>query len=474
MQNNLFDIDRRLNNKFHLLIFFGILISVLLFLPIQTVSSQSSGHIYYVSPSGNDGSVGSLSQPWKTIGKAASVAISGDVVYIRGGVYYEWIEFSRSGTSTLPITFTNYPGEVPIIDGNNHTIPGVEYGPLLKVSGSYITISGLEVRYSRGMGVVLIGEHNVADQINSHHNKQNGILITGDYGIVQNSKVWNNCLSNIGGTAGFWASGLSAARDPNYAVIRRNEIYENWGEGLSTFEANGTLIEDNVIHDNYSANLYISDATNITVQRNFVYVSGTMIGSNQSGIMLGDETYNPASANITIINNIVYGTHGNFHWWQGIQGGGMNNVLIAHNTFVNGTGNVNNGEGGVIISGGNHVNVRFFNNLVQQDGVLPVIATGYLAGVTYTNNLWSKPPVAAASSPGDIVGDPKLSKTGSPYSPDWFLLTSSSPAIDKGTQIPAVTNDFFKGLRGNYLDIGAHEAIPLILNEKIFIPMIKK
>jgi len=102
MQNNLFDIDRRLNKKFHLLIFFGILISVLLFLPIQTVSSQSSGHIYYVSPSGNDGSVGSLSQPWKTIGKAASVAISGDVVYIRGGVYYEWIEFSRSGTSTLP------------------------------------------------------------------------------------------------------------------------------------------------------------------------------------------------------------------------------------------------------------------------------------------------------------------------------------------------------------------------------------
>ena len=90
---------------------------------------------------------------------------------------------------------------------------------------------------------------------------------------------------------------------------------------------------------------------------------------------MGDEIYNPPSANITVINNISFGNHGNFWWWQGVQGGGMNNVLIANNIFMNGIGDPNRGEGGIIISQGDHQNVRFENNLVQQDGDLPVIAT---------------------------------------------------------------------------------------------------
>ena len=428
---------------------------------------------YYVSISGNDNNPGTFSQPWRTINKAARTVIAGDTVYIRAGTYNEWVDFSRSGTSNSPISFLAYPNENPVVDGNNYTIPSIEYGPLLKLSGEYITISGLEVRYSRGMGIAVNGKHNILDKIYAHHNKQNGIYVSGDNSLVQNCRISSNSMVNLNGssTSG-WATGISASRSPNYAIIRKNEIYGNWGEGLSTYEANGTIIEDNIVHDNWSANIYISDATNILLQRNFVFASGTMTIGSRVGIMMGDEKYTPPSSNITIVNNIAYGNHGNFWWWQGFDGGGMSNVLIANNTFVNGTGSFSGGEGGVIIGRGDHSNVYFYNNLVQQDGDLPVISTIPQAGITYSHNLWSKQPYSAAIGPGDVIGDPALKKTGSPFSPDWFMLTNISPAIDKAMQLAETNVDFFSDIRGQIPDIGADEELPLVLTPRIYLPMV--
>jgi hypothetical protein len=220
------------------------------------------------------------------------------------------------------------------------------------------------------------------------------------------------------------------------------------------------LIEDNIIHDNFSTNIYISDSTNVLCQRNFVYMNPNSYiygyGSN-GGIMMGDETYNPPSANITIINNVAYGNHGNIWWWQGVQGGGMDNVLIANNTFVNGIGDPNRGRGGVIISSGDHQNVRFENNLIWQDGDLPVIATSDQSGIIYSHNLWSKTPYDAASGPGDVIGDPMLVKIGDLFSPDWYRLTEFSPAIDKALLIPEVVVDYFGIPRDDFPDMGALE-----------------
>jgi hypothetical protein len=138
----------------------------------------------------------------------------------------------------------------------------------------------------------------------------------------------------------------------------------------------------------------------------------------------------------------------------------MNNVLIANNSFINGFGNPDRGEGGVIISGGDHLNVRFENNIVQQEEELPVIATGPLPGVTYSHNLWSKEPVEAATGPGDIIADPLLAHVGDPFSPDWFRLTSASPAINNALNLPEVIFDFFNLTRDSSPDRGASEFFP--------------
>ena len=283
----------------------------------STLAATNSS--YYVSPGGSDSNPGTLSNPWKTIQKAVNSVSAGDTVYIRAGTYREVVTLSRSGTSSAPISILAYPGEKAIVDGNNYSVAS-GYSPLVKITGSYTNLNGLEIRYG-GMGLVIIGAHNLVSTVNVHHNQQNGVLVTGDYNTVTGSTVWSNCMTNVNGSStNGWASGLSAARYPNYATLSNNVVYGNWGEGLSAYADNGTVLDGNTVYDNWSANLYVSDSTNVTISRNFIYATGAMTGGSQVGIMLGDETYNPPSANIKVINNIAYGNNRNFFWWQGTQG----------------------------------------------------------------------------------------------------------------------------------------------------------
>ncbi len=386
------------------------------------------------------------------------VVEAGDTVYIRGGTYHESVTFTTSGTLSNPILISSYPGENPIIDGE-YTIPGY-WGTLLFIQGDYIYLSGIEVRNSAYMGVIVYGNYDIVSKMYVHHCKENGILITnGHHSTVENNFVWRNVLSNEYGLGDGWSSGLSAARNGvSYSIIRHNKVWENWGEGISSYEADQVIIEDNFSYDNYSANVYISDSTSVLLNRNFIFMDPSSYiygyGSNV-GIMMGDETYSPPSANITVINNISFGNHNNFWWWQGLLGGGMDNVLIAYNTFVN-----SYKGSGLTISAGTHQNVRFENNLVRQDGDLPIIATGYLPGITYAHNLWSKPPYTAASGPGDIIADPLLVEIGSPFLPDWFRLMDISPAIGHALSLPEVSVDYFENWRDGTPDMGAVEYIP--------------
>ena len=78
----------------------------------------ASGSIYYVEPNGNDSTIGSLSNPWKSLSHSIPKLKAGDVLYLREGIYFEnKVRPSVSGTASQPITIKNYPGETPIVDG---------------------------------------------------------------------------------------------------------------------------------------------------------------------------------------------------------------------------------------------------------------------------------------------------------------------------------------------------------------------
>jgi len=283
--------------------------------------------------------------------------------------------------------------------------------------------------------------------------------IAGDYSIIEYSQVWMNDMQNFNGQYPRGDStGLTASRDPNYAIIRHNVVHDNWGIGLSTYESNGTTIEDNIVYDNYGPNVYISDVTNVLFQRNFIYATGNITSGAQVGIQVADEILLPpsSSSGITIINNIVYHTRRNLACWRG-SSGLMANVLIANNTFVN-----SSDESGLVFKDElAFENVLFMNNLIQQDGALPAILLGdNHPGLNFSNNLWSKTPQSAASGPGDFIGDPLLTQAGDVFKPDWYKLSGLSPAIGAGSPISSITIDYFNNIRGVPPDIGAHEYSP--------------
>jgi parallel beta-helix repeat protein len=429
---------------------------------------------YYVSPSGADTNTGtSLSTPVKTIKNALSKAkTSSDIVYVMTGTYTERVSIGQSG-----ITLSAYPNNKPVIDGGT-TLPSSDWSELLSVMGNNNTVSGFEVKncnitgaHVGGYGIAIEGHHNTVSKMNVHHSWETGVLVHGDYNIVEDSVIWQNAFrnsTNTGQVTSGWAMGMSVARNPaadalkagitSYAILRRNTVFNNWGEGLSCFEADHCTIEDNVAYDNWTINLYLSNTTNNLVQRNMVYVSSkpaipTRRNTAPGAITLADELANkPRSANNTVINNLIYNSDLDAFSWTEVANSGLNNVLIANNTIVDGGLFTGSGGSPAIVN----TNSQIKNNIILgTDSAVP-----NKSGITFANNNWSVlPPVLASTN---ITGDPKIARTGTTapgtLTPDYFKLLAGSPMIGAGIPVAGVTTDFLKVARkANAPDIGAYE-----------------
>ena len=188
------------------------------------------------------------------------------------------------------------------------------------------------------------------DNLFVHHNRGSGVILTGNYDLIQNSRIWyNSTINENNQSKSGWGSGVSCARYPDYCTIRKSVAWENWGEGISTYEALHTTIEGNISYDNQQ-NFYISDTKYSTMQDNLSYCStGNTIDfySTQNGILVGDEKGVPiplgfsverfSSSDNRIINNLVIGCNRNL---AAETNHSMNN-LYAFNTFVNSAGSTN-------------------------------------------------------------------------------------------------------------------------------------
>ena len=163
------------------------------------------------------------------------------------------------------------------------------------------------------------------------------------------------------------------------STARGNVVYNNYGEGLVAGRFSTAItLEDNVSYDNDHANLYVNSAaypvvpvsythldvykrqsydnrganiylvntTNVTVRRNFVFCTNDPISWRGTGgqyrpgpgLQVRDEDFKtppPPSTGQVIVNNIVVGCGVNFGVSTQINGGGLNNAVVANNTFVN-------------------------------------------------------------------------------------------------------------------------------------------
>lgn len=432
------------------------------------LSSLAAAATYYVATNGNDRYDGrapswdGVHGPWQTLQKAGNAVVAGDVCYIRGGTYAgtsSW-GYNHDGTAASPIKVTNYNGEAVIIDGGGTTPGHTSGGALFQIYGDYFDVSNLEVRYSGYMGLVIHGDHVTVSNIYAHHNYKSGITGTGDYIVIQDCRAYYNSVCNEWGVLSVsWSTGITLGRYPRYGTIRRCVAWNNWGQGLSTYEGYYNTIEDSVAYDNFSVNIYLSDSERGTVRRCLSYYTpGNLIRpyvSSQNCIGLGDELRVPASRYNTVVNNLCWG--GDRGIW--ISGKNFQDTLVAHNTFANAFGQKGPDDSGcVYITAGTSTGGRFVNNLVLQEDGTPI---GHMeaSGVFFGYNLWSRLPVSACRGTGDVVGDPLLAKTGSlaagELGPGWFKITSGSPAIGRATVLSQVTEDFLGNARGSAPDIGA-------------------
>ena len=178
-----------------------------------------SGVTYYVSTAGNDTNAGTLAAPWRTIQHAANSVHAGDTVQVESGTYNEIVTLTTSGNATQGyITFTNYPGQSPIVDGTG-LVAGGQTG-LFSLEGTfnYIVIQGFEIRNfsssSRGKVPVGIDFEGAGSNIE--------ILDNHIHNIVQ---TLGSC--NAANALAIALYGTQAPASINNVTLRGNEIDHN-------------------------------------------------------------------------------------------------------------------------------------------------------------------------------------------------------------------------------------------------------
>ena len=156
---------------------------------------------YFVSPTGRDTNSGTQSSPFKTFAKALSVMSAGDTLTILPGTYAQQLKIAKSGTSSAGITVN---GSGAIIDLLNGAAPGII------VTGSYVSVSGLEVKNIPGVCVDLRGSNVAVSGLTVHECQSHGISTANNSHVrILNSSIFRAVLSNSARTmTSGWGSGL--------------------------------------------------------------------------------------------------------------------------------------------------------------------------------------------------------------------------------------------------------------------------
>jgi len=217
---------------------------------------------------------GGADRAYRTLAGAASAAVAGDTVYLRGGTYSEQLSPARSGSASLPITFAAYPGESP-------TLSGVSSPALWLIQRSYIVVDGLTVSNVGGWGRLEDAAYNTIRNCTFTVATIEGT--TGGLKLVRSTynKILDNTFDdgndNItvqesdrnvfqGNTVSTGRHSLLSLRCGNYNVVRANTFSNPDQKDLEIYDCEGTsdapvkldatkrnLVEDNVIADTRSS-----------------------------------------------------------------------------------------------------------------------------------------------------------------------------------------------------------------------------
>lgn len=278
------------------------------------VHSSGVSCTYYVSPSGSDEKPGTLREPWKTVQKAFDTAAAGQTVCLRGGAYPQYVEASRgfnqvefhSGAAEKPIVFTNYPGEIAVIQGST------------RVNGSYVTFRGTpnhtpNCSATNPCGVVFEGSDEYvlpaisiccASNFNSHFvlvdhveirkgNYHAGIYEEGCDNAIIGSYVHDNGTRNRAEDNGIYWS-VTPEDCKNGGLIANNLVEHNFSKGIQLYAGvsastpSYVTVCDNISVNNGAYGAVIYGDHNVFAN-NVLYGNGDATQSAQGGLYSGTD-----------------------------------------------------------------------------------------------------------------------------------------------------------------------------------------
>jgi len=459
-------------------------------LPVQASGTPNAatvsplGCTLFVATTGSDAHDGRTeATAFKTLYAAVKAAVPGDVVCVRAGTYRRedtdpWtvgkvvrilpaVGLGRSGLPGRPIIYRAYGDGDVILDAVNP----------LWIEGEYIEFHGFKFTSSEindwALGVFIAGKSGGAGSgtIESNHIviqdceiydfriispgraglNLGGMAILVGYDSHDNAII--NCDIHHNEGQGFYIGG-------DRYTIRGNRIHHNGNHGMQLWASSGNdpgianpsenIIEGNWVYDNGVPGAAKNDGDDDA------FVCGLAIGANNGG------------DNNIIRNNIFYG---NKVWGICVSNNfGSNNQFLNNTVYGNGYGISIDSRVGPGTTFKNNIvfgnaQLNFYSSVVsgQPNHLASVISDSNLwdpakefswNGVSYGNSLAAYS-AATGKDQSSLAADPRFTNATA----DDFHLAASSPAIDRGAELAAVTTDLEGAPRpqGAGYDIGAYE-----------------
>lgn len=429
---------------------------VLLFLAPQVGMAKD----YYVDrnhASASDRNPGTLERPWATIQHAASTAMSGDTVYIRGGAYNEHVYVEHGGGPSGYLVFAGFPGETPIIDGTGV----VESQNGIVIDKPYVKLVGLEIRNWNGNGIwaeraafleisecvvhdvvygigLADGTHDfLLDRVEVHHFDLYGFDVSPSGGASCYNGTFNDCVAHTGRDPGQNVDGFALGHgDQHSFVLNRCTAYDVF-DGFD-ISARDTILNSCLAHDCWNG-AYKLWQDNVKLVNCIGYrCVGAIVELDWDG-----------DPGVTTLINCTFFAAESYTIW--VENAG--DTLHMYNCILAGGANIGLAFEQRAI-GGYRGDYNLFHN-VNPDRAIAVgyedeFSLGQVESGSWTAYSGQDRNSVVVHTDSGLFADVVL--------PD-LRLTHTSPAVDRGTAVGAPPDDHDGSPRpmGNGCDIGAYE-----------------
>ena len=306
---------------------------------------------------------------YSTVASALSVANPGDVILIKPGTYHESIKFTRSGTSSAPITIYAATTGTVTIDGTGYAYQldgsGAAYINLQNITfdhttsglmtagvriGNHWNVTDVTVQHAMSQGMVVYGTGTTLTRVIAQYNGQEGISGSNCSYITLKDCVTR--YNNPGMTSPQWAgqsgtsqvnglwyvnadyqSGAGKWVGTDHVTFDGVQSYSNHGTGIWFDGPNANVVIKNCnVHDAIPIKAFY-EGVGISIEMNntgAVTIENNTLSNNPGGSIVI-----ASSKHVTVQYNNITGSYIALNDWPRGDAFWMNDITFMHNIMNN-------------------------------------------------------------------------------------------------------------------------------------------